>query len=72
MQGFLLPDQHAARQVAQRAFQNGVLLECCGPAGNVVKIMPPLTIPESILVEGLQRLQIAVQETMHNVMPWAA
>jgi diaminobutyrate-2-oxoglutarate transaminase len=42
------------------AFQRGLIIETAGAAGNVVKVMPPLTIDDGDLRAGLDVLEHAV------------
>jgi len=60
LQGLSWRDYGMARRVATRAFGSGVIVETCGARGEVLKIMPPLTIAESALAEGLDRIEAAV------------
>lgn len=53
IQGVLAPSPEIAVAVQRYAFANGVILETCGPTGQVIKIMPPLTIDADDLREGL-------------------
>lgn len=46
----------AALDFQQNALSAGVIVERCGPAGEVVKLMPPINTPTDQLSEGLQRL----------------
>lgn len=50
-----------ARQIAQTAFDSGLIIELCGPDDNVLKLLPPLTIDAGTLREGLGILASAVQ-----------
>ncbi len=47
------PDAAAARAVAARCHQDGVLVLLCGTYGNVLRLLPPLVISEELLEEGL-------------------
>jgi diaminobutyrate-2-oxoglutarate transaminase len=49
-----------ASRVARAAFETGLLVETCGPGGAVVKLLPPLTISDAELDEGLSRFATAV------------
>jgi diaminobutyrate-2-oxoglutarate transaminase len=46
--------------VAAAAFDLGMLVETAGPADQVVKLMPPLTISSEELTHGLGLLAAAV------------
>jgi diaminobutyrate-2-oxoglutarate transaminase len=52
-----------AADVSAAAFQLGLLVETCGPGNGVVKLLPPLTIDDDELQEGLDRLRQAVLRT---------
>jgi diaminobutyrate-2-oxoglutarate transaminase len=50
-----------AGKVASKAFECGLLVETCGEAGEVVKLLPPLTTSDSELDQGLALLAEAVR-----------
>jgi diaminobutyrate-2-oxoglutarate transaminase len=50
-----------AERVVAAAFENGLLVETAGPRSDVVKLLPPLTISDDELDEGLRRLAAAVR-----------
>ncbi|WP_236795572.1 diaminobutyrate--2-oxoglutarate transaminase [Amycolatopsis sp. GM8] len=50
-----------AQRVATAAFEHGLLVETAGSRGQVVKIMPPLTITDDELEKGLSLLGDAVR-----------
>ncbi len=54
------PDPQRAAQVQRRCFERGVLVWNAGHYGNVVRVMPPLTITPSLLEAGLEILSGAV------------
>ena len=51
-----------ATKVCRAAFERGLLMETSGPEGEVAKVMPPLTVTEEELTEGLDRLAAAVRQ----------
>lgn len=59
---FAYPGQ--AEAVAQETFTRNVLIETAGQNDDVLKLMPPLTIPPSVLREGLQRVSGAIQTVL--------
>nr|WP_254407353.1 diaminobutyrate--2-oxoglutarate transaminase [Streptomyces sp. GMY02] len=61
--GLEFADKDRASAVCARAFELGLLLETSGPVGEVVKLLPPLTITPEELDEGLRTLSRAVLET---------
>ena len=52
------PDQAAA--IVAAAFERGLLLLACGIYGNVIRLLPPLTIEQDELDEGLAMLEDAL------------
>jgi len=50
-----------AAKICRQAFSNELLVETAGPDGNVVKLLPALTIETDELEAGLDRLTDAVQ-----------
>ncbi|WP_217246037.1 diaminobutyrate--2-oxoglutarate transaminase [Streptomyces sp. AC602_WCS936] len=61
--GLELADPHHAGRVARRAFELGLLIETSGAYGQVVKLLPPLTVTTDELDQGLRITQRAVYET---------
>lgn len=61
IQGLSFRDPLNAQKVSADAFKTGLILETSGPQDEVVKIMPPLTIGEEELREGLARLDQCVK-----------
>ena len=61
IQGLCFADTSLAGRVCSRAFERGLILETAGPEGGVAKIMPPLTIDDVALKEGLEMLGSAVE-----------
>ncbi|MFB6615113.1 diaminobutyrate--2-oxoglutarate transaminase [Streptomyces sp. NPDC085524] len=51
--GIEFTDKAHAAEVCRRAFEQGLLLETSGPEGEVVKLLPPLTVTGDELEEGL-------------------
>jgi 4-aminobutyrate aminotransferase / (S)-3-amino-2-methylpropionate transaminase / 5-aminovalerate transaminase len=47
----------AVNAIARRCLENGVIVLTAGTYGNVVRLLPPLTIDESLLGEGLGILE---------------
>ena len=50
------PDAALTSKVAAHAAANGVLALTCGTYGNVIRFLPPLTISDELLIEGLDVL----------------
>jgi diaminobutyrate-2-oxoglutarate transaminase len=55
-----------AKQVAEKAFNLGLLVETSGPEDEVIKLLPPLTISDELLEEGLQLLTKAIVEVISD------
>ena len=49
-----------AKAVLAAAFDRGLILLSCGLHGNVIRLLPPLTIPDADLDEGLAILEEAL------------
>jgi 4-aminobutyrate aminotransferase/4-aminobutyrate aminotransferase/(S)-3-amino-2-methylpropionate transaminase len=56
------PDAQVTAAILAAAEQRGLILLSCGTGANVVRLLAPLTIPDSILDEGLGILSAAVKE----------
>ncbi|MDF3285488.1 diaminobutyrate--2-oxoglutarate transaminase [Gordonia sp. N1V] len=54
--GISCTDGPTASRIAAQAFDTGLLVETCGSRGEVVKLLPPLTITDDELTQGLDRL----------------
>ncbi|MFE0425262.1 diaminobutyrate--2-oxoglutarate transaminase [Streptomyces sp. NPDC058953] len=61
--GLEFTDKARASAICARAFELGLLLETSGPEGEVVKLLPPLTVSADELDEGLRVVARAVRET---------
>ena len=64
MLGLDCGDGQLAGTISQAAFERGMLVECAGSAGEVVKCMPPLTASDDELAEGMNVLEACVAECM--------
>ncbi|WP_030757722.1 diaminobutyrate--2-oxoglutarate transaminase [Streptomyces griseus] len=62
--GLEFADGERARAVCRRAFDLGLLVETSGPRDEVVKLLPPLTVTDDELDEGLGILARAVRHTV--------
>ncbi len=61
--GTVEPDPALARNVAAAAHQQGVIVLTCGTYGNVLRFLPPLTISDALLAEGLDVVATALEGT---------
>ncbi len=53
-----------AKAIVNACFESGLLIASCGTGGRVVKLIPPLTIPEKDLKEGLDILVEATEKVL--------
>ncbi|MDD4868661.1 MAG: 4-aminobutyrate--2-oxoglutarate transaminase [Mycobacterium sp.] len=51
------PDAELTGKLATAAHAAGVILLTCGMFGNVIRLLPPLTISDDLLIEGLDTLR---------------
>jgi 4-aminobutyrate aminotransferase / (S)-3-amino-2-methylpropionate transaminase / 5-aminovalerate transaminase len=56
----ITPDKAAAARVLAACHAQGVLVLSAGTYGNVVRLLPPLVIPDDLLDEGLGTLEAAL------------
>jgi 4-aminobutyrate aminotransferase/(S)-3-amino-2-methylpropionate transaminase len=59
--GTLVPDPKAVKSVLAACHAEGVVVISCGTYGNVVRLLPSLSIPEHLLDDGLSVLESAVR-----------
>jgi 4-aminobutyrate aminotransferase/(S)-3-amino-2-methylpropionate transaminase len=57
------PDAELAKQVSAAAHAQGLVVLTCGTYGNVLRFLPPLSIPDHLLQEGLDILAAIFAET---------
>ena len=62
--GTTVPDAAGASAIAAACHAEGVVVLTCGTWGNVIRLLPPLTIGDSLLAEGLDVLESAVARTL--------
>jgi 4-aminobutyrate aminotransferase/4-aminobutyrate aminotransferase/(S)-3-amino-2-methylpropionate transaminase len=56
------PDAEVTASILAHAERRGLILLSCGTAANVVRLLAPLTIPDTVLEEGLAILAAAVED----------
>lgn len=64
---FRAPEDAAA--VAARCFEDGLVIETAGPDGEVLKVLPPLTIEDDDLRQGLAIIDGAVSAVVGSSSP---
>ncbi|MGY6563278.1 MAG: diaminobutyrate--2-oxoglutarate transaminase [Halomonadaceae bacterium] len=62
MRGIDVGNGELADKITAKAFEKGLVIETSGQAGEVVKCLCPLTIPDEDLLEGLDILEASVKE----------
>ncbi len=55
--GTTTPDPDPTQRIAKACHAQGVLVLTAGTYGNVLRFLPPLTIPDHLLIEGLDVLE---------------
>lgn len=62
--GLNVGNTDVSKSIVNHCFANGLMIASCGTGGRVIKLIPPLTIPDSDLQEGLLVLMKAVGHAM--------
>ncbi|MDO5672523.1 MAG: 4-aminobutyrate--2-oxoglutarate transaminase [Actinomycetaceae bacterium] len=62
-EGSLDPNPALANAIKSKAYQEGVILLTCGSYGNVIRMLPPLTIEDEHLLEALNVIVDALAQT---------
>jgi diaminobutyrate-2-oxoglutarate transaminase len=60
------PEQNIHRRIARHAFENGLIIEPTGAYDDVLKMLPPLVIEESLLRQGLEILESSIEQSLHQ------
>jgi diaminobutyrate-2-oxoglutarate transaminase len=67
IQGIEFADHSIASEISREAFERGLIIETSGPNDEVIKTLPPLTIPEDQLIRGLEILAESTQVVTQRV-----
>lgn len=67
MQGIALNSGELAGEICAKAFEKGLIMETSGPDGEVVKLLPALTISDADLLAGLKILSESFAEVMGSL-----
>lgn len=59
-------DAKLALEAVHAAFDRGLICEVAGRGDSVLKLMPPLTIEDEVLLEGLSVVKSAVLSVLHS------
>ena len=57
------PDKDFAKLVVKHSFERGLMLLTCGPWDNTIRFIPPLTVSQEEIAEGLKIVSQAIEET---------
>jgi diaminobutyrate-2-oxoglutarate transaminase len=63
IQGWECPEHDKAAAVSRAAFDRGLVIETAGRRDEVLKVLPPLTIPDAALERGLQILLESAEQS---------
>lgn len=66
MQGLEFAHPHRAAEAADLASRNGVVIECCGPRDEVLKIMAPLNIDGELFGSTLALVADAIRSALRG------
>lgn len=66
IQGLDCQDGNLADKIIRTAFAKGLIMETAGAQGEVIRCLPPLTVSEEILEQGLNLLENIVNEVMQE------
>jgi len=64
IQGLQFPNNKTASQVSRAGFDRGLIIETAGPQDEILKLLPPLTIPDEALCEGLDIVSESVEAVL--------
>ncbi|MCK6439481.1 MAG: diaminobutyrate--2-oxoglutarate transaminase [Planctomycetes bacterium] len=64
IQGLAFGDSSVAPAISAAAFSRGMLVETSGSQGEVLKLLPPLTIDESDLQRGLNTIDTCIDQVL--------
>ena len=67
IQGLAFPDPALASRIARRCFEHRLIIETAGPESEVLKLLPPLTISEENLEDGLAIIAQSIAEVAAGV-----
>jgi diaminobutyrate-2-oxoglutarate transaminase len=69
VKGLALKNPKLAPKVRQAAFERNLILETSGPRGEVVKLLPPLTIDPDALERGLEIIEESLLAVLDSRVP---
>lgn len=60
-------DGEVARNISKMLFEDGMIIETCGENGQVIKLLPPLTITNENLRFGLEKFKAVIDKLENNL-----
>jgi diaminobutyrate-2-oxoglutarate transaminase len=66
IQGITFATPGLAEKVCAAAFESGLIMETSGPNSEAIKIMPPLTIEDSVLNSGLRIVEESLKTALRS------
>jgi diaminobutyrate-2-oxoglutarate transaminase len=70
--GIRFADAEVASRISAAAFARGVVVETAGPHDEVLKLIPPLTISDGLLRQGLACIEAALEEAVAQFLTAAS
>ena len=71
IQGLVFEKDGLGDQVSREAFDRGLIIETSGPNGEVLKILPPLTITEAELESGIRTISESIESVLSQSEKYA-
>lgn len=68
IQGLDCKDGNLADKIIRTAFSKGLIMETAGAQGQVIRCLPPLTVSEELLEEGLNLLSDIVNQVIEETV----
>ncbi|MFQ5473834.1 MAG: diaminobutyrate--2-oxoglutarate transaminase, partial [Dehalococcoidia bacterium] len=66
LRGLFCDHEGLAEEICGAAFERGLIMETSGSLADVIKVMPPLTIDEPTLGEGLDILRESFEDVVRK------
>ncbi|GAB1476196.1 diaminobutyrate--2-oxoglutarate transaminase [Bacillota bacterium] len=64
---FIGIDYRLAAKTREICFKNNLIIDVCGRDGGVLKILPPLTIEDNVLIEGLEIIEKSIKTVLSSL-----
>ena len=63
------PDRSLAQKISWRAWEKGLIMITFGKHGNVLRIAPPLNIPQEDLDKGVEIIEESIKDAVEGKIP---